>query len=85
MAATLLDFAVANDAAAATTIINQWNAEETADGVINTVVHRATASFSGEVAREMQAAARIGVFVDGHEDFVFDVFNAARIPESAAG
>jgi uncharacterized repeat protein (TIGR01451 family) len=74
------------DAVAAGSEITTWRAEEATAGIAlanRTVVHVATASFSGTIARTMHAAARIAVFADGREDIAFTYLNAARIPDSA--
>ncbi|MEW5852151.1 MAG: tandem-95 repeat protein [Myxococcota bacterium] len=65
------------NAAAAQPIINAWLASDTV-----TVVHRASASFTAEVARTLTAAPRIGVFADANELIAFEFLNAAGVTDS---
>jgi len=45
-------------------------------------VHRATASFTANVSRELLTAPTIAVFADGKEEIAFEYLNAAAIPMS---
>ena len=45
-------------------------------------MHEATASFQGEVAKDMAAAPTIAVFSDGNEDIATSYLRAAGIPQS---
>jgi len=58
-------------------IVLDWQAAHPA-----VAVHRATASFSAEVARELRAAPAIAIFVDYKEAVAFEYLNAAGIPQS---
>ena len=64
------------DAAAAKPIIDKWLLTNV------TTVHRATATFSADIARTLTAAPRIAVFIDGNEIIAFNYLNAAGIPDS---
>jgi MYXO-CTERM domain-containing protein len=77
--------------AAAVAIIDTWNkqslwttnpwAKRTIFQVVS--VHEATASFQGEVAKDMAAAPTIAVFSDGNEDIATSYLRAAGIPQSS--
>src|ERR1041385_8575327 len=65
------------DAAAALPIIQAW---QTANPSVT--VHRATGSFSGNVARYLVAAPRTAIHADGNENIAISYLNAAGIPDS---
>jgi hypothetical protein len=67
---------MAKDAPAAGNVIVKWQSDH------STVVHKATKSFSGEVARIMVKAPRIAILATGTEKISFDYMNAAGIPDS---
>lgn len=81
----------AADAARARPIIDAWNdpamwaanpwAHRTVSHVVT--VHEATASFMGDVRRELLAAPTIAVFSDGNEDIATSYLRAAGIPQSS--
>ncbi len=64
------------DRALAAPIVTAWQAANT------TVVHSASATFSADVRRDLVAAPRIAVFLDGNELIAFTYLNAAGIPDS---
>ena len=58
---------------------NEWAARDVV-GVVT--VHETTASFTGNVKKEMIAAPTIAVFSDGNEDIATHYLRAAGIPQS---
>jgi len=80
----------AADGKAALAIIDAWNdkslwaanpwAKRTVFQVVS--VHEATASFPGDVVKDMVAAPTIAVFSDGNEDIATAYLRAAGIPQS---
>ncbi len=81
----------ASEASAARDIIDVWNdptawdyhpwARRTVGGVVS--VHEATATFTGDVRKVMNAAPTIAVFSDGNEDIATGYLRAAGIPQSS--
>jgi uncharacterized repeat protein (TIGR01451 family)/uncharacterized protein (TIGR03382 family) len=67
-----------SNAAQAAPVITTWQAR-----LPQTTVHIATLGFSGTVRRQLIAAPRIAVLVDGFEGIAFNYLNAAGIPDSA--
>lgn len=58
-------------------IIQSWQ------GLYSSVkVHRVTAQFTANLARDLTAAPTIAIFGDGNEDIAFKYLNAAKIPQS---
>ena len=70
-------FAIAaEDADDALIVVDAWQASNV------TVVHQATESFIGPVARTLRYTPRIGILANGQEDISFDYMNAAGVPDS---
>lgn len=66
----------AADAAKALPIVDAWQAKNT------TVVHVATAQFSGDVSRQLVVAPTIAMFADGNQNIARGYVTAAGIPDS---
>ncbi len=65
------------DSTAALAIVEGWISSHP-----TTVVHRATAPFSADVARTLVAAPNIAMFADGNEKIARGYVQAAQIPDS---